>query len=192
MIGYSIALFFHILGAVGIVGGSTLAHVLHARQMRAHTNEQLGEVLGLSELLGKVMPIFALLILVAGLYMTITRWGFQYAWIDLSVLLLLGIGASAPLAFDPPIKAVRKLVAAGEPVERSHALLGARGYITTANVFTGESIAVVALMTFKPDWLPALIIVVVAAIIGIALVFVGGAPAGAKAGEVETRVARRQ
>lgn len=192
MIGYNIALFFHILGAVGIVGGSTLGHVLHARQMRARTNEQLGEVLGLSELLSKVMPISALLVLVAGLYMTITRWGFQYAWIDLSLLLLVGFGASAPLVFDPPIKAVRKLIAAGEPVARSHALLGARGYSTTANIFTGESIAIVALMTLKPDWLPALIILVVAALIGVALVFVGAAPAGAKLGEVETRVARRQ
>lgn len=186
---YNIALFFHILGAVGIVGGSALEHVLYARQMRTRTNEQLGEALGLSEQLSKVMPISGLLVLVAGLYMTMSSWGFQFAWIDLSLLLLVGIGAAAPLVLDPKIKAVRKLVTAGAPIEQSHALLSSRGFVATANVFTAEAIAIVALMTLKPDWVPALIIVVAAALIGIALAFVPSQRVEATAGAVEARAA---
>lgn len=169
MLAYNIALFVHILGAVGIVGGSTLEHVLRAREVRARTSEQLGEVLGLSELLSRAMPIFAVLVLAAGLYMTIARWGFQFAWLDVSLALLVGIGAAAPIVLDPAIKAARRDISAGEPVERARAILSARAYVTTGNVFTAEAIAIVALMTIKPDWVPSLVIVVAAALIGVAL-----------------------
>lgn len=191
MTAYNIALFLHILGAIGIVGGSALEHVLHARQLRTRTNEQLGEALWLSELLGRLMPLFGLVILVAGLYMTFTTWGFGFAWIDLSLLLLVGIGAAAPLVLDPKIKAVRKLVTAGESIERSHAVLRSPAYVATLNSFTAEAIAIVALMTLKLDWVPALIVVVVAAAIGIAVAFVPTRRPVAKAQSVEVQAARR-
>lgn len=64
-------------------------------------------------------------------------------------------------------------------------------YVATLNAFTAEAIAVVALMTLKLDWVPAMILVVLAALIGIALAFAPGQGAEAKARAAGARAGRQ-
>ncbi|HYU75805.1 MAG TPA: hypothetical protein VEL31_24290, partial [Ktedonobacteraceae bacterium] len=74
---YTIVLFLHISGAIGyfisigtwLFGFSALRRVQRVEQVRA-----------LTDLAGRVGPLFGisvLLILVTGLYMAVTAWGFQ-------------------------------------------------------------------------------------------------------------------
>lgn len=130
MIGYTLALFLHVLGALGLAVSLGLEWV-DQRRLAARVG---GPSLGI--------------LLLAGLYLTATRWG-GTPWIGLALLSLVALGA---------------LGAAGARAPRA---IGRASLRLRVAIVVG----VVFLMTAKPDLGGALAATAVAALAGIGWAF---------------------
>jgi hypothetical protein len=138
---YSIALFLHIVGALLLFVLLTVEGVaLRQGFMAARLNRVLG-------------PVSALTILVPGLYMTASQWGWK-GWI------VVGITAWVLIAVAGAVTGISLL--AGR--------LNTRAAAASWSIRVGMALAVVFIMTVKPD----LLLAVVAVAIGAALGGVGG------------------
>src|SRR5437016_14608316 len=86
---YTIVLFFHVSGAIGyFISMGTWLFGLSALR-RAQRVEQ---VRSLTHLVGRSRPLFGvsvLLLLVTGLYMSITAWRLQTGWIAVGLISLI-------------------------------------------------------------------------------------------------------
>ena len=162
---YSVALFLHIVGALlfvtALTGEGTA--LFHLRQ--ATTREELKTWEGVA-LLGRVFgPASIVLILLPGLYMMFDSWGWV-PWIAVGLfglLLIAVIGASTGIRFGLLVHSA----AAGSSV--SHDIrTRLRAAIFVVSWFTRVSIAlgVVFLMTSKPQLVPALLALIIAAAVG--------------------------
>ncbi len=162
---YTIALFLHVVGALLLgtaLTGEGIA-LFHLRQ--ATTREELQTWEGVA-LLGRVFgPASIVLILLPGLYMMFDSWGWV-PWIAVglfSLLVIAIIGASSGIRLGLLLRSA----ASGSPV--THAVrVRLRAAIFVVSWFARVSIAlgVVFLMTSKPQLVPALLAIAIAAAVG--------------------------
>jgi peptidoglycan biosynthesis protein MviN/MurJ (putative lipid II flippase) len=166
---YSVALFLHIVGALGlfVALGLEWTSLLYLR--RAATADQAREWLKLFTSLRRLYPISWLAILIPGFYMTATVWG-GTAWIIIAlaaVVLIAVLGAALGGRQMAPIgQAV-----AGESGPLSATLrnrLDNPLLWASLRIRTAIALGVVFLMTVKPDLLGALITMGVAVFLGLA------------------------
>jgi hypothetical protein len=177
---YSLAVFLHIVGALGLFASIGLEQVSLVNLRDAHSNAQAREWLALLGGLRRVDAPSGIVILATGFYMVATRWGHQ-AWIGLALLGMVlmafmsiagtdrranAIKQSVPIADGPISAALRERLT--DPVLRSSASF--RAAIGLGIVFN---------MSVKPPTVGAL------AVMGVALAF------GAAAALVHWRSSRQ-
>ncbi|MEA2644632.1 MAG: hypothetical protein QOG08_1658 [Chloroflexota bacterium] len=136
---YSIALFLHIVGALVLFVLLTVEGVsLRQGFMAARLNRMLG-------------PASALTILVPGIYMVVSEWGWK-GWV------VVGLAAWVLIAVAGAATGI--------------GLLSGRLNVRTAafswSARVGMALSVVFIMTVKPDLIPSLIVVVAGAVLGAA------------------------
>lgn len=164
---YSIALFLHVLGALllgtALTGeGIALFHLRHAT-----SREELQTWEGVA-LLGRVFgPASVVLILLPGLYMMVTSWGWV-PWIAVGLfglLLIAVIGASSGIRLGLLMRS-----AAAGPSLTQDVRTRLKAAIFVVSWFARVSIAlgVVFLMTSKPQLVAALLAIAIAAVVGFA------------------------
>ncbi len=93
---YSVLVFLHIVGALGLFASIAIEQASLARLRRASTGAQVREWLGVIRGLGRLHGPAGLLLLSTGFYFVATRWGHQ-AWIGLAIpgmLLMAVLGAA--------------------------------------------------------------------------------------------------
>ena len=169
---YSLALFVHIVGVLGLFMGIGLQWIIVQRLSKAQTVAQVREGTSLIALQEKLWPTAALLILLAGIYMTVTAWGWSTPWIDVSLAALLGQGALGGALINRRLKAIHTGVAATEAPAGAFSP-GLKRQITDPVLRTAVQInavtglGVVFLMTTKPGLVGSLITLVVALLLGI-------------------------
>jgi hypothetical protein len=159
---YSIALFLHVVGAMLLFVTLTVEGIALRQLHRAATMEAAQGAAALLRLNRIVGPLSALGVLIPGLYMTVTNWGWV-AWIVVALvswLVIAVIGAA---------NGVRILA-----LERAQALLtGIRNpmYLISWLTRVGIALGVVFLMTVKPGAAAAVLVTPLAAAAGAALGF---------------------
>src|SRR6267143_5657640 len=157
---YSIALFLHVVGALLLFVTLTVEGVALRQVRRAATAEAAegaAAVLGLNRIVG---PLSALGVLLPGVYMTATSWGWV-AWIVVALASWLAIAVLGA------VNGIR-IVA----LERSADLkTGVRNPMFLISWMTrvGLTLGVVFLMTVKPGAVAALLAILIAAAAGAAL-----------------------
>jgi hypothetical protein len=169
---YSLALFVHIVGVLGLFMGIGLQWISVQRLSQAQTMAQVREGTSLVALQEKLWPTAALLILLAGIYMTVTAWGWSTPWIDISLAALIGQGAVGGALINRRLKAIHTGVVTTEAPVGAFSP-GLKRQITDPvvraavqiNAFTG--LGVVFLMTTKPGLGGSLITLAVALLLGI-------------------------
>ena len=106
---YTIALFFHVSGAIGyFIGIGTWLFGL-ASLRRAQRVEQ---VRALTNLVGRSSPLIGisvLLILTTGLYMTLNAWSLQNGWTLVALISLILIAPLATALIEPRRRAIDRL-----------------------------------------------------------------------------------
>jgi hypothetical protein len=157
---YSIALFLHVVGALLLFVTLTVEGLALRQLHRAATAEAAQGGAALLPLNRIVGPLSALAVLIPGLYMTLTTWGWV-AWIVVALVSWLVIAVLGA------VNGVRILA-----LERSQALLtGIRNPIFLISWLTrvGIALGVVFLMTVKPGAAAAVLVTPLAAAAGAAL-----------------------
>jgi hypothetical protein len=174
---YSIALFLHIVGALLLFVTLTVEGIALRLLRRAATMEAARGAAALLRLNRIVGPLSALGVLIPGLYMMATTWGWV-AWIGVALVSWLAIAVLGA------VNGIRILA-----LDRSQALLTRiRNPIFMISWLTrvGIALGVVFLMTVKPGAAAAVLAILLAGGAGAALALVLGA---ARRREPEAQVA---
>jgi hypothetical protein len=157
---YSIALFLHVVGALLVFVTLTVEGIA-LRQLRRATTIEAAQAAAASLRLNRIVgPLSALGLLVPGLYMTATTWG----WVAWIVVALVAYVAIAVLGAVNGIRI--------QALERSQELLaGIRNPIFLISWLTrvGIALGIVFLMTVKPAAAAAVLAMLLAAAVGAAL-----------------------
>ncbi len=167
---YKIALFTHVLGAIGLFVGISIIFAGLFGMRRARTVEQFREWAGLARSIGKFIPVAALVVLIPGIYMVITVWHWQTAWADVALASVLVIFVLGPAGIGPRIEALRNAAwtAPGGFVPRSLRLQTLDPVLwTLVYIFIAIALGILLLMTSKPALVEAIIIIGVAIILGL-------------------------
>jgi hypothetical protein len=170
VLAYHLALFIHILGAFGLIAAITL-EAIGLRGLRQATRREEALVwLGISRnLVMRLAPASLALILVTGLYMMATAWGWQ-GWIlaGLTGLVLLAVvgalGTGKRMARIGPAIGQAPAGAVSDGLRRT-----LRDPILLASLGTRLAIVlgVAFVMTVKPSGVVALVVVLLAATVGL-------------------------
>src|SRR6266496_1647623 len=168
---YTLALFAHIIGVLGLFIGIGLQWTSFLRFRRAQFVAQVREWASLTSVLGVLMPAASLLILVAGSYMTVTTWGWRTPWIDVSLAALILVLAPMGAMNTHRLKAIQTTAEASAPTGTIPAEL--QRQITNPVLWTMVQtsgmtlVGVVFLMTIKPALVGSLITLAVALVLGV-------------------------
>ncbi len=167
---YNLALFFHIIGAIGYSAGVVITLLGLVALRRARHVEQVRTISGFVGLSEPIAVVGALLILSAGLYMTITVWGWQMGWINVALATVVVIATLGVAVIEARRKAIAKLAkeAADGPLPPSleesihDPVLGTALYTLTALLF-----GIIFLMTNKPALDSSILVIVIAGALGL-------------------------
>ena len=184
---YQIALFLHILGALGffIAIGVFYAAVLGVRRAKTAQSIKLwtGTAAGVSRIL---FPISFLMIVIAGIYMVVTVWGerAQWAGVALFACIILAIAATSIQG--------RRMAALGQSTASQSDSAPVEGALWTQahdaitwvalNASAAFAIGIVYLMTLKPDAIGSVLALLIALVVGLVFGFLSqGRPTTAPA-----------
>ncbi len=169
---YQLVLFVHILGVLGLFMalGVELASMLGAR--RAHTIEAVRVWSSARGPLAIMFPVTSLLILCAGLAMTLDVWGWGHAWIDLSLALLILLSVMGARVNGTHAKRIAERAAAlGHgpiPLDLKNALNDPIHWTAVSSMVT-LALGIVFLMVEKPGWLGSVVTLVIGLLVGVIL-----------------------
>lgn len=172
---YSIALFFHVVGALGFFVALGLEWFNLAQLRRTTTIEQVSEWFKTTHQLRGIAGISMLIILVAGFYMTFAAWG-GAMWVNVAFLAMIAQGIVAGVLTSPRLRAIEKAIApdtntiASGPITPT--LQGLIDHpLLSISMLTrvGMALGIVFLMCVKPALMGSVITIVVATVAGLAL-----------------------
>ena len=151
---YQIALFIHILGVLCLMGGHTLIHASLEAMRRVQQVERVRDWIAIAAGLDTFMPLFTLAVLLPGIYMAWTAWGWATPWIDVSLALFFVMMILGPVLLGRRFADLNTLVKAAPPGTIPAPLAAQmrdRALWTIENTFTSLLLAILFLMTVKPN-----------------------------------------
>ena len=168
---YSLMLFIHVSAAiclfigfsVWLFGITAMAHATRVEQVRTLADLML--------MVRLVVPGSALLVIVAGLTMTLLSWGLQTGWIAVALASLFLIGPIGTWVIDPKVRAIAALAQTLPDGPLSSALAehtADRFLRVTMHTLIGMLFGIIFLMTTKPALTSAIGALIVAACLGCA------------------------
>lgn len=168
---YNLFLFLHVVGAIGYCA-SIIILLLGLGVLRSTRRvEPVRAIAGLMSLADHLAVAGGLLILGAGIYMTITTWGWRTGWINTTLFTLVGMVVIALRIIEPRWKAVAKLAKAAadgplpSPLEAQihDPILG-----TALHTLAALVLGIIFLMTVKPSVILSISVIGAALALGLA------------------------
>ncbi len=168
---YTLALFAHIVGVLGLFAAVALDWVTVLRLRRAQSVALVREATSLIGLQMRLFQISALLLLAAGIYLTVTAWDSAPPWILVSLAALIVMGALSGAVVGSRLRAIHREAAAESSAGTIPPALQRRIadpiLVTTVQTVALLGLGVVFVMTTKPDWVGSLIALAVAIVLGV-------------------------
>jgi hypothetical protein len=167
---YTLALFLHVMGALGMFTGFGTWFLGLIALRRAERVEQVRTITTLLALAHLVGAYSVVLVIIPGVYMALTMWSLQTSWIAVSIA---GVLVAAPIGsrlIDDRVKALRA-VARETPDGALPAELAARTHDpvlgTAMHTNSLLVVGIIFLMTMKPPLLASIITMVGALALGL-------------------------
>jgi hypothetical protein len=154
---YSIALFLHVLGALGMfialgIEWTSLRNLPHS----ANAREARGW-LGLFLVLRRFYPLSFVTILVTGIYMMAVSWG-GAPWIAIGLLGLLALPAIAGFMTARRVRGIGPELGGSAELDASiRARLADPALLLSHRLRVGLAVGIIFLMTVKPGWIGSLV-----------------------------------
>ncbi len=169
---YTLALFVHILGAIGLFVAVGLIVVAFVRMRQAATLEQVREWAAVANVAGKSMIFISLVILAPALYMVMLAWGFATPWVMASLITFVVLSIMGATMNGRNIERIVVLAQASSsdfiPSELRARLLAPQLWLSEG-IRLMLLLGILSLMTIKPDILFSVLILVGMLILGIVL-----------------------
>lgn len=161
---YSIALFLHILGALGFFAALGLQWASLSFLRQALTVEQARLWLSMFGAQRRIQPIAWLAILIPGIYMALTAWR-GVAWTSIALAAVVLIAVIGPALSGKRMAAIGRSVAEGSGL--LHQRLDDPLIWASLRLQTAIALGIVFLMTVKPGLPGSLLTVGVAIVLGL-------------------------
>lgn len=167
---YKIVLFLHIFGvvlmfaAVGITL-STMTAMLLSKETKTIRIWSSWAVK-----MDGLLPVSVVFVLVPGLYLVFTAWGWKFAWVNTSLILLLAMTFSGPIINLRRLKAILNLANTEKNASPSLELLRKvrdRFLWNSVSVMCMFLIGIIYLMTVKPGIVGSLVTLAITFILGL-------------------------
>lgn len=169
---YTLALFAHLLGVLGLFIAMGLQWTMTLQIRRARTIAQVREWGSLAKGLRWLNPVTGVLIIGAGIYMFVTAWSMNTPWIVVSLaamllMMVFGMGI-AGRRMKPIQQAARAAAPSAEtiPAELQRRIHDPLLWIGT-QLAASTALGIVLMMTVKPDLGVSLLVVGVAIALGL-------------------------
>jgi hypothetical protein len=166
---YTIALFFHVVGAIGFFIAIAFEWVSLIELQRITTVDEINQWFKRKAPMQGMAGISMLIILIAGFYMTFAAWG-GADWVEVAFSAMIVQGIIAGVLTTPRMRAIRKAIASESgPISPTldrllhHPLLW-----VSMLTRVGIALGIVFLMTVKPALVGSLIVLGVAILVGLA------------------------
>lgn len=171
---YASAMVAHIAGVMALLVGLVLVITSLWCMRRATSLIQLRKWAGLATKADTLLPLGAVLILLSGLYMTMTVWGWGHGWVNTSLIALLLVSPLVPAVIGPRLAEIRK-IAAGLPEGPISPLLRAAtqdpALQASVTVMTAVALGIGVMMVTKPATAGSLMVIAIALLVGLAATF---------------------
>lgn len=177
---YSISLFLHIVGALGLFASLAFEQAALVNLRRASTLAQAREWLSLLRGLQRIQAPSALALLVTGVYMMITSWRHQ-VWAESGLVGMVLMAIIGVLVTARRMKVIGPAVAAGDgPLPAAiRGRLADSALRMSASVRVALALGIVFNMSVKPQAAGAVAALVIAAALGILAARVNRGPSRA-------------
>lgn len=165
---YSIALYVHVLGAIGLFCAVSLIVVALVRMRRASSPEQLRDWMTVAQFAGKSIVLIALVILAPALYMVAVTWGFTTPWVLASLIAYILLAVQGATVNGRMLERLAALAAGSD-------FAGLRAGLMASPLWLAEGsramllVGIVYLMAVKPDLLSSVIALVSSFLLGLLL-----------------------
>ncbi|PKH08543.1 DUF2269 family protein [Planomicrobium sp. MB-3u-38] len=169
---YNVVLFLHIVGAVTMFMAIAILALSMLSMLHSKDTENVKRWSGLAVRTDGLFPMSSLLILVPGLYLSISTWGWGAAWINVSLAALLGASFLGPVINLRRLKGILAAAEAETDVVPSAALMNkVRDRVLWNSVFVMAMLAVgiLFLMAVKLALPGSLITMAIAVVAGFSL-----------------------
>ncbi|HKT37832.1 MAG TPA: DUF2269 family protein [Ktedonobacterales bacterium] len=167
---YTLVLFTHVCGAIGMFAGMCIWLFGAVALRRAVRVEQVRTITGLMTLSDTLTVASILLLAAAGLYLVVAYWGLQIRWIDVAMVCFVLIAPIGPTIVEPRVKALAAL-AKDAPDGPLSPQLTARAHdpfvATGLHTIVAGLLGIVFLMTNKPPLTESIVAMLVAFALGI-------------------------
>ncbi len=165
---YSISLFLHIVGALGIFASLAFEQAALLNLGRASTTAQAREWLSLLRAMARIQGPSALVLLATGLYMMATRWTHQ-AWAGLGLVGMVLMAIIGATVTGRRMKVIGRAVPAGDgPLPAAlRERLSDSALRMSASVRVALALGIVFNMSVKPGTAGAVAALVVALVLGV-------------------------
>ncbi len=179
---YAIALFLHIISAMGIfiglgMEGLTLRHLADAEtgsQALAWTNS--------TKIMRNVFAISSVLLLLSGIYLEEAVWGWT-AWVIAGLILLVALSGYGNTSAKKIMANVNSLSKNNEPIPPEiKNKISDPTYLRMLKLRLPVAAGIIFIMTMKPGWFGSVVAIVISFIIGYLISF----PKGEKVKELES------
>jgi hypothetical protein len=170
MTAYSIALFVHVLGAITFFMALGMEWVTVLQVQRAATVVQVRERMAGFALMPRLYIPAMVAILLPGLYMTATTWGWDAGWPAVALAAMALLAALGAALTGPRMAAIgRSTATESEPLSPAF-----RGRLSdpllraSLRTRTAVAVGIIFLMTVKPNLAGSLLALAVATLLGLA------------------------
>jgi uncharacterized membrane protein len=169
---YTLMLFVHISGAIGIFGslGAMLFGAIALR--RAQHTEDVRLLARLINIAGNVAAVCIVILGIAGFYMAATVWGVSATWIIVATIGFILLAPFGLLVIDPRVRAIAKQARATPDGLLPEALarrvwVQGRMLEIFLSVYIVWLLGIVFLMTNKPAAGDAVLVMLIAGVVGL-------------------------
>ena len=167
---YTLALFLHIVGAIGTFIGVGVWLVAAEALWRTRRVEQVRTLTRLVQPSGVIAIVSILLLGIAGFYMAFTAWGEQATWIIVATISFVLLAPFGAFVIDPRLRALARAAAAA-PDGPLPSAMAARTRDPLVGVglcvYISVLLGIVFLMTNKPALEVSILAIVVATVLGL-------------------------
>lgn len=166
---YTLALFAHVCGVIGIFAGMGVWAFSVAALRRAQRVEQARILSGLMVTSGNLVVGSILLLGIAGFYMAITVWGERATWIIVATISFVLLAPGGTLVIDPRVKAISRLARDTQdgPLPEALAVRTRDPMLATGlSVYIAVLVGIVFLMTTKPPVEESVVAMLIAVAVG--------------------------
>jgi Predicted integral membrane protein (DUF2269) len=160
MSAYTLALFVHVIGALGMFAGFGTWFIGLIALRRAERVEQVRTITTLLPLAHSVGAGSVVLVIIPGVYMALTLWGLQTSWVVVSIVGVLMAAPIGPTLIEPRVETLGAM-ARETPDGTLSPALAARTHDpvlgTAMHTVSLLVVGIIFLMTIKPPLLASII-----------------------------------